>query len=152
MASPAAALATMVFNPSLESKLNTSWVLRHRWARSAANAGSACRMAADNRIANRGQGIMSTKSLRAWSTSAQACQVKGRVCSAILRACQARTPPVSTRFHSLGSRYRRSKASAIKARAAAIPVPCKAPSSAAQYSETSGVPSPPQAQARWITG
>ena len=29
-----------------------------------------------------------------------------------------------------------------------IPVPCKAPSSAAQYSDTSGVPSPPQAHAR----
>ena len=33
-----------------------------------------------------------------------------------------------------------------------IPVPCSAPSSAAQYSDTSGVPSPPHAQARWING
>jgi len=65
MASPAAAFATMVFNPSSESKLNTSWVTRARSARSAASVGSASKITADKILANRGQGIMSTKSLRA---------------------------------------------------------------------------------------
>jgi pimeloyl-ACP methyl ester carboxylesterase len=55
-----------------------------------------------------------------------------------LWSCPPPTPPGKTRPHSLGSRYRRFNASAIKARAAMIPVPCSAPSSAAQYSETSG--------------
>ena len=65
MASPAAALATMVFNPSSESKLNTSWVTRARSALSAASAGSISRMVADKILANRGHGIIPTKSLSA---------------------------------------------------------------------------------------
>jgi hypothetical protein len=65
MASPAAALATMVFNPSAESKLNTSFPARARSARSAARAVSASKMAADRILANRGHGIIPTRSLSA---------------------------------------------------------------------------------------
>ena len=65
MTSPAAALATMVFNPSAESKLNTSWVMRARSTRSAANAGSASKIVAVKILANRGHGIIPTTSLSA---------------------------------------------------------------------------------------
>jgi hypothetical protein len=65
IASPAAAFATTVFKPSSESELKTSWVVRARSARSAASAGSASRIAADKIEANRGHGIIPTKSLRA---------------------------------------------------------------------------------------
>ena len=89
--SPDVAFAIKVFKPSSESQAHTSRACRARSSRSAANSGSASRIAAVRIVWNRDQGIIPRNPLIAASSSTHASQDSGRVCSATFRACQART-------------------------------------------------------------
>ena len=89
--SPDMAFAINVFRPSSESQAHTSRAFRARSSRSFASSGSASRMAAVRMVWNLDHGIAPRNPLIAASSSTQASQDNRRVCSATLRACQART-------------------------------------------------------------